>query len=121
MSAPDTSSEPVPGRSRRATLVEHFACIEDPRDVRRILHPLREVLLLVVCITIADCGDYDAIVCSSAGAVRFRRSLRRRAVTPRRHDSDHTAPPPKLVPAKARGVRLSRRRPGQGRQGGTLR
>jgi predicted transposase YbfD/YdcC len=48
-------------RSRLAALLEHFACIEDPRDVRRILHPLREVLLLVVCATIADCDDYDAI------------------------------------------------------------
>lgn len=55
------ASEPLPSRSRLAALLEHFANIEDPRDVRRILHPLREVLLLVVCGTIADCDDYDAI------------------------------------------------------------
>ena len=54
-------SEPPPGRSRLAALLEHFGSIEDPRDVRRILHPLREILLLVVCGTIADCDDYDAI------------------------------------------------------------
>ena len=56
-----TAADPLPGRSRLATLLEHFGHIEDPRAVRRILHPLREVLLLVVCGTIADCDDYDAI------------------------------------------------------------
>ena len=61
MSVIATASEPPPGRSRLAALLEHFASIKDPRDVRRILHPLREVLLLVVCATIADCDDYDAI------------------------------------------------------------
>jgi len=35
--------------------------VEDPRDVRRILHPLPEVLLLVVCGTVADCDDYEDI------------------------------------------------------------
>ncbi len=49
------------GRSRLSVLLEHLSAIDDPRDVRRILHPLREVLLLVVCGTIADCDDYDAI------------------------------------------------------------
>jgi predicted transposase YbfD/YdcC len=61
MSAMPTAPEPLPGRSRLAILLEHFGRIEDPRDVRRILHPLREVLLLVVCGTMADCDDYDAI------------------------------------------------------------
>lgn len=56
-----TAADPLPDRSRLAALLEHFGRIEDPRDVRRILHPLREVLLLVVCGTIADCDDYDAI------------------------------------------------------------
>ncbi|MCI0735255.1 MAG: transposase family protein [Beijerinckiaceae bacterium] len=35
--------------------------IDDPRDVRRRAHPLPEVLLLVVCGTMAGCDDYDAI------------------------------------------------------------
>ena len=61
MSATPLTPEPLRGRSRLAALLEHFASIKDPRDVRRILHPLREVLLLVVCATIADCDDYDAI------------------------------------------------------------
>lgn len=61
MTSPAAASDTLLGRSRLAILLEHFARIEDPRDVRRILHPLREVLLLVVCGTIADCDDYDAI------------------------------------------------------------
>ena len=61
MSTIATGSGLPPGRSRLATLLEHFARIPDPRDVRRILHPLYEVLLLAVCATIADCDDYDAI------------------------------------------------------------
>jgi hypothetical protein len=40
-------------KSRLAGLLEHFATIDDPRDVRRITHPLAEILLLVVCGTIA--------------------------------------------------------------------
>ena len=34
-------------KSRLAVLLEHFSAIDDPRDVRRISHPLAEVLLLV--------------------------------------------------------------------------
>ena len=45
MSAIAAVPEPPPGRSRLAALLEHFARIQDPRDVRRILHPLGEVLL----------------------------------------------------------------------------
>lgn len=48
-------------KSRLRVLLEHFGRIEDPRDVRRILHPLPEVLLLVVCGTMADCDDYESI------------------------------------------------------------
>ena len=48
-------------KSRLGALLDHFATIDDPRDVRRIAHPLAEVLLLVVCGTIADCDDYDHI------------------------------------------------------------
>lgn len=48
-------------KSRLALLLEQFARVEDPRDVRRVTHPLAEVLLLVVCGSMADCDDYDHI------------------------------------------------------------
>lgn len=56
----------LPRRSRLAALLEHFSAVEDPRDVRRILHPLPEILLLVVCGTIADCDDYEDIAARGA-------------------------------------------------------
>ncbi len=48
-------------KSRLLVLLEHLLTSGDPRDVRRILHPLSEVLFLVVCGTIAERGDYDDI------------------------------------------------------------
>ncbi len=49
----------APQRSRLGALLGHFAAIDDPRDVRRMAHPLAEALLLVVCATLADCDDHD--------------------------------------------------------------
>jgi len=52
-----TLADPLPGKSLLAVLIEHFATIPDPCDLRRIAHPLAEILLLVVCGTIADWGE----------------------------------------------------------------
>lgn len=60
-------------RSRLAVLIDHLSRVEDPRDVRRILHPLPEVLLLVVCATIADCDDYEDIAAWGAAHLAFLR------------------------------------------------
>jgi predicted transposase YbfD/YdcC len=48
-------------KSRLRALLDHFAVIEDDREPWRVAHPLPEVLLLVVCGTIADCDDFDFI------------------------------------------------------------
>lgn len=48
-------------KSRLRALLEHFSVIEDPREPWKVAHPLPEVLLLVVCGTIADCDDYEHI------------------------------------------------------------
>jgi hypothetical protein len=42
-------------------LLDHLARIEDTRQSWKVAYPLREVLFLVVCGTIAS-GDYDDIV-----------------------------------------------------------
>ncbi len=68
-------AESLPRKSRLAALLDHFADVDDPRDVRRILHPLPEVLLLVVCGAIADCDDYEDIAAWGAAHLDF---LRRR-------------------------------------------
>jgi predicted transposase YbfD/YdcC len=48
-------------KSRLRVLLDHFSAIEDPREPWRVAHPLPEILLLVVCGTIADCDDYETI------------------------------------------------------------
>ncbi len=48
-------------KPRLANLLDHFSVIEDPREPWRVAHPLPEVLLLVVCATIASCDDFDDI------------------------------------------------------------
>ena len=61
------------GTSRLSVLLEHLSTIDDPRDVRRILHPLAEILFLVVCGTIADCDDYDDIAAWGEAHLEFLR------------------------------------------------
>lgn len=61
------------GTSRLSVLLEHLSTINDPRDVRRILHPLAEILFLVVCGTIADCDDYDDIAAWGEAHLEFLR------------------------------------------------
>jgi len=48
-------------KSRLRALLEHFAIIDDTRQQWRVALPLPEILLLVVCGTIADCDDYEGI------------------------------------------------------------
>jgi len=49
-------------RPRLAALLDHFAEITDARQGWKVMYPLREVLFLVVCGTIASGDDYDDIV-----------------------------------------------------------
>ncbi len=49
-------------KSRLALLLHHFAAVQDGRQSWRVMYPLREVLFLVVCGTIADGDDYEDIV-----------------------------------------------------------
>jgi predicted transposase YbfD/YdcC len=63
----------APEKSRLRALLDHFAVIEDPREPWRVAHPLPEVLLLVVCGTIADCDDYEGIAAWGEGHLPFLR------------------------------------------------
>jgi len=62
-----------PEKSRLRALLDHFAVIDDPRDQWRVAHPLPEVLLLVVCGTIADCDDYEGIAAWGEAHLEFLR------------------------------------------------
>lgn len=52
-----TSAKP-----RLALLLDHLAAVGDGRQSWRVMYPLREVLFLVVCGTIANNDDYEDIV-----------------------------------------------------------
>ena len=62
-------------KSRLRALLEHFSVIEDPREPWKVAHPLPEVLLLVVCGTIADCDDYDHIAAWGEVHLPFLRGM----------------------------------------------
>jgi hypothetical protein len=47
---------------RLRVLIDHLAMIKDTRQSWKVAYPLREVLFLVVCGTIASGDDYDDIV-----------------------------------------------------------
>jgi hypothetical protein len=58
--------------------LEHCSAIEDNRQPCKVMYPLREVLLLVVCGTMAACDDYDDIVLWGNRHLDFLRRLPRR-------------------------------------------
>ena len=60
--APDTIMDEESPRARLALLLEHFSKLDDGREPWRVMYPLKEVLLLVVCATIASCDDFDHMV-----------------------------------------------------------
>ena len=49
-------------RAQLGLLLQHFSELDDEREPWRMMYPLREVLLLVICATIASCDDFDDIV-----------------------------------------------------------
>jgi predicted transposase YbfD/YdcC len=48
-------------KDRLRLLLDHFGEVGDPREAVKVKFPLREVLFLVTCATIAGCDDYDEI------------------------------------------------------------
>lgn len=48
-------------KDRLSLLLDHFSAVKDPREAAKVKFPLREVLFLVTCATIAGCDDYDEI------------------------------------------------------------
>ncbi len=60
---------------RAKSLLEHFSEIMDDRQPCRVMYPLGEVLLLVVCGTMAACDDYDDIVLWGERHLGFLRRL----------------------------------------------
>ncbi len=60
-------------KPRVKSLLDHFSEVEDFRANWRVAHPLPEILLLVVCGTIASCDDFDDIAAWGETHVPFLR------------------------------------------------
>ena len=60
---------------RAKSLLEHFSAIKDERQPCKVMYPLSEVLLVVVCGTMAACDDYDDIVLWGNKHLKFLRGL----------------------------------------------
>ena len=67
-------NEEVP-RARVAVLLKHFSALGDDRDPWRVMFPLKEVMLLVVCATIAGCDDFEDICAWGRQHLDFLRSF----------------------------------------------
>jgi len=72
MMAAVTILEEAP-RDRLALLLQHFSELEDTREPWRVMYPLSEILLLVVCGTIAACDDFDDIAAWGRHHLEFLR------------------------------------------------
>ena len=66
------AEEEVP-RDRLALLLEHFSRLSDERESWRVMYPLAEVLLLLVCGTICSCDDFDEIAAWGESHLGFLR------------------------------------------------
>lgn len=53
--------EEVLVKDRLRLLLDHFGAVGDPREACKVRYPLREMLFLVTCASIAGCDDYDEI------------------------------------------------------------
>jgi predicted transposase YbfD/YdcC len=55
-------SEPAMPRPAASTaILDHFSALSDPRERWRVLYPLREILLLVLCATLSGMEDFVEI------------------------------------------------------------
>jgi hypothetical protein len=66
--------EEVP-RARVAVLLKQFSQLGDDREPWRVMYPLKEVLLLIVCATIASCDDFEDICAWGRQHLDFLRSF----------------------------------------------
>lgn len=65
--------EEVLVKNRLGLLLDRFGEVGDPREGCKVRYPLREVLFLVTCATIAGCDDYDEIADWGAQHLDFLR------------------------------------------------
>ena len=52
-----TAAELLAVKRQKLPVLKHFSALKDPRQSAKILFPLNEIVLLLICATIADCDD----------------------------------------------------------------
>ena len=52
-----TAATIAPAKAQKLPLLQHFSGLKDPRQNAKVLYPLDEIVLLLVCATIAGCDD----------------------------------------------------------------
>lgn len=61
---------------RKVSLLDHFSALEDPRQAWKVLYPLSEILLFVLCGTMAGAEDFVEIERWANKKLAFLRRLR---------------------------------------------
>src|SRR3954447_4951815 len=46
------------GEASKRSLIDHFSALKDPRQTWKVIYPLPEILLLVLCATLAGAEDF---------------------------------------------------------------
>src|SRR4051795_11738656 len=64
-------------RPTPTSLLDHFAALEDPRQRAKVLYPLPEILLLLLCATLAGADDLAEIELWGGEHLPFLRRLLR--------------------------------------------
>src|SRR5271166_2658146 len=56
-------------------LIDHFSALRDPRQQGKVLYPLREVMLLILCAVLAGAEDFVEIATWGRTNLEFLRRL----------------------------------------------
>ncbi len=69
----------------RASLLDHFTALKDPRQARKVVCPLPEILLLVLAATLAGADDFVEIEAWGGERLAFLRRFEpyRHGISPR--------------------------------------
>ena len=59
----------------RLSLLDHFSALDDPRQRGKVLFPLREIMLLILCGTLAGAEDFVEIQGWGRQKLRFLRTI----------------------------------------------
>ena len=64
------------GRTAGKALLDHFSALEDPRQAAKVLYPLPEIVLLLLCATLAGADDFVEMQLWGDQNLGFLRRLR---------------------------------------------